>query len=430
MLIGLSLIPSFVYSCNIYFSDHLKVRALTEANYPIPNAAVTISYQYDYGRPNRQVTHTTDARGIAEFDVRNDVGLSSRLDCNIHISVVYLGVKKSTTVITNLHGHPVDVFLNAYKLTVYPIDQTNKPLTNVTILVDNMTLSSSAGGFYAIVTSGKHLVTLVYKGRKSSRIMDISRDARMNLQVGNYPITLEIIDDYGREVPNATVDVSGEPCRINLDGLCHLTDLPTSTVVVTVTYKGKVYTNNYNLLISNFYKFPLDTLPPKISNMSYKNIRDSLVFSVVVTDDQSYASGIKDIKVRYKLDDSVAGHSVNTYVKSNNVYAFEIKNPGINHKIYISIFAKDGADNNARKDYLVNIYEINPNNNKNEQQLVNGTTNSTNSTNSTTTKNDGFKFVLPIKIPSAVLMVLGVIISIGGLYYLYRWKTGGTGDAS
>lgn len=427
LLVSFMLLPSITHSCDTYFYDDLKVRALTNANIPIPNAEVNVTYQYSYSMPNRQVIHATDKNGIAKFGVRNNVGLSSRLDCNIYITVNYMNTQKSKTVVANLHGHPVDIFLDAYTLTIHPIDQTGKLLTNVTVLIDNISINDKTGRFYAIVTSGKHIVTLVYKGRKSSRTIDVTGDRVMSLQIGNYPLTLEVIDDYGRPVSNATVNVNGESCDVNSNGVCSLADLPTSTVAVTVTYKGKTYKNTYNILTSSFYKFNIDTIPPKITTMTYNMNGKYLSFNVIVTDNQSYASGIDNVKARYKIDNSVVGHSASVYVKSENTYAFEIENPGLNHKVNISVFAKDGAGNYASKNYIVTIYEGTSNNEKNSAKPGRSTEGANGSGNTTTSNSNNSKGtfnIFPVKIPSALLMVLGVIISIGGLYYLYNWKKG------
>ncbi len=421
LLIGLFTFAIFInlsYACTPQFYEHLNVRVLTNQNYPIPNASVNVQYQYIYGMPLRSVTHTTNEEGIASFDIMNSEKMQSRLNCNIYITANFMGSTAKTTIVPVYHSHPVDLKIDAYKLTIYPVDQNNNYIPNTTIVVDGKNVPEKYHKFYTIVTKGQHTVTMIYNGRKTSRAVYITNNTVMSMQFSKYTLTLSVIDDYGRPVSDAEVYVNGMLQKQTNNGTYVISNLPSSTVSVKVIYKGKTYSKTYDLLTYSFYKFAIDTIPPKIENLTYHMDGKNIVFNARITDDQDYATGIDNVKVRYSLDNDLSGKYASVFVKTKDIYGFEIQNPGPNHNIILIIFANDGADNYAQKTYSVKVSQKIINLNSNNVNNTNGKNNIKN--NKKNSNNNGIFSTLS----SWILPAVGLIILVIGLYYLYKWKKG------
>jgi len=417
VFVGLLLLVPFLYSCNPEFEETINVRVLTNRSYPIPNAPVSISYQYMYTLPRRVVTHFTNEKGIATFNVRNSEKMASRVDCNIIVATKYMGKSASKTIVPVYHEHPVDLRIDAYRVTVLPVDQNNKPLDNVTVLVDGVNVPKKYGRFFMVVTQGKHIFTLIYRGSKSSRVMYVNRDATVSLQFSNYKLTLRLVDDAGRPIHDADVDVNGMSCNLTDKGVCTLEDISMPSARVTVRRNGKTFSKTFDITTYRIHTFPLDITPPKIESLNYTRKRSDLQFEVHASDNQEYSSGIENVKVRYTVDGEVSGHRPDVFVKRNDVYGFTIPYPGVNHKMTIEIYVSDGVGNYAKKVYVLDIHE--------ESLYVPPKEDNTHPSENETSgqeKHDVIE-IFPIKIPTTILVVLGVLISIGGLYYLYKWKT-------
>ncbi|MEK6981300.1 MAG: hypothetical protein AABX38_00080 [Candidatus Micrarchaeota archaeon] len=406
-------IVNYAANCEPGFVDQLQIRALDSKLRGIENAVINVTYQVDSTTGKGYFTSpalTTNENGTVSILIRNREQLVSLVDCNIKINALYAGTTVSTTVTANAHPSPIDLKFNAYTLTVQVVDQTNQPIINASIIINNITKKTDINGVVFLpVLSGSTIILVSSGDGTTERTVNVQDDLLTSIGLGFYPLNVFVVDDNNNPIPNAKVLLANKQYLTDSSGSLKLEKIFGGTQTITIRSGSITKTYDVDLSVASNLKSIFDITPPSIDNLNVNQSDQGIKITFNVFDSGQNPSGVvgSNVRLSYYIDSGVE-QKASLYVRGKTQYTAEIKKPSIGSVLNFVIVAVDQDQNAQTVSGIVTV---------SGGQILNNTNGTTNPDQK---KQDGQPGGQPFSLPLDILA--GIVIVIIVVYLVYRFR--------
>jgi hypothetical protein len=345
--------------CNTSYSDDVRVRVLDAKFRPVEGASVWVYHQYTgtFGVAGKGTYHTlgpktSNSEGVVNFTVRNIEQTEAKLDCDIDVNASMAGATNKETVTANAHPEFVDVRLNIYPLKIYVRDQSAAPLENATIAINGLVKKADASGlvkYYAKPGTVEYLVS--YLTGKQSGSITITNDTTYTVNLAFYPITINLVDDNGNPL-SGSVTIFNKSYSVDSTGTLTLDKTFGDEIEFSTTYKGLTKTETMYPAISKEKQVVFDLNAPTIGSVSKEEVDKKVRLTIPVEDKGIYPSGVNTstISITYRLEGeggSAVWEKATTYVSSKDVFIADFPEFKSNSLVQFRIEVNDNEGNKA-----------------------------------------------------------------------------------
>ncbi len=341
--------------CRPKFIESLHMQVVDADGYAIPNVSISLRYQrsatvyvYENGRyvPDYRTTNPvyTDWRGQANVTVVNTESDSSKLDCNIQVTLEYFGKKYYHTI--SLKDVPPDYFTftlsDVRRVHVRVLDEGRAvPSFKLYVSARGTDASWSVNGneFYVELPEGS-IQGYVYNPAKDLKMFFseyVNKDyGGLLIDFRRVPLTIKVSDDLGMPLP-FTVIVDGKSYFGAKNGVnISLYDKPINATLL-VNGTEMAITLNPKLGEQSYY---IDRHSPYLVNTRLR-LKDKdkyeYTLSFMAVDRGNYASGVASAKLYTKGEDGEWHEYSLSY--DGSVYVAEFY--GVKKDVDVKIVLKD-----------------------------------------------------------------------------------------
>jgi hypothetical protein len=340
------------------YIDEFDARVLDGNLVPIEGAEVWIGYDpgTSFGSKYYQTpVRITDSEGKYRFKIINQGTTVRTIDCDIDVSGRIGGSSDKVTVKANQHGPIIDVKLDdVFPVRFYVRDQYNAPVSNASVTVGTVNGKTNENGlmkFYYNKGTYNYLASLE-EAKKSGTITIDEESVDFIVIFEYYDISLDVMDD------------NGEPLAVTLNMLNQTISLPDghfeknntfgTSVPYQVSYKGIIQSGTIVPEEDPSHEIIFDAHAPTIGEVVTEIVNNRTKFTIPVSDEGSYASGVdvQSMSVKYKLqpaDATTPWNTLNVLTSGYNTFSVEFPQLPPNSVVEFRIEVKDNAGNKATK---------------------------------------------------------------------------------